>query len=62
MKEIGINNLPDKKFKPLVIRVICELGKEMDEQSENFNKELLKKTQSDLKNTITKILKKYQKE
>lgn len=55
MKEIGINNLPDKKFKPLVIRVICELGKEMDEQSENFNKELLKKTQSDLKNTITKI-------
>ena len=48
--EREINNLPDKEFKTLVIRMLTELGKRMDEQSENFNKELENKNQSELKN------------
>ena len=55
--EIKINNLPDKKFKALVIRTLTELGKRMYEHSENFNKELenIEKNQSKLKNTITEM-------
>ena len=34
------NNLPDKKYKALVIRMLNELGKIIDELSENFNKQL----------------------
>ena len=39
--EIERNNLPDKEFKALVIRMLNELGKRIDEQSENFNKKLV---------------------
>ena len=35
-----MNNLPYKEFKTLVVRMITELGKRIDEHSENFNKEL----------------------
>ena len=34
--ETEINNLPDKEFKALVIRMLTELGKGIDEYSENF--------------------------
>ena len=34
-----INNLPDKEFKALVIRMLMELRKRIDKHSENFNKE-----------------------
>ena len=34
------NNLPDKEFEALVIRLLTKLGKRLDEHSENFNKEL----------------------
>ena len=52
-----INNLPDKEFKALVIRILTELGKRIDEHSKNFSKELeyIKKNQSELKNTITEM-------
>ena len=42
-----INNLPNKEFKALVIRMLTELGKRTDEHSENFNKkqENIKKKQ-----------------
>lgn len=49
-----INNLPDKEFKTLIIRMLTERGKRIDEQNENFNKELENKSQSELK-TITEI-------
>lgn len=32
------NNFTDKKFKALLIRMVTELGKRIDENSENFNK------------------------
>ena len=46
-----INNLPDKEFKALVIRMLIEFGKRRDERSENFNKELdnVKNSQPELK-------------
>ena len=52
-----VNNLPDKKYKALVIRMLNELGKRIDKLSENFNKQLenIKKNWSELKNTITEI-------
>ena len=45
--EKEINNLPDKECKALVLRMLTELGKSIDEHSENFNKELenIKKNQ-----------------
>ena len=36
-KKTNINNLPDKKYKALVIRMLNELGKRIDKLSENFN-------------------------
>ena len=38
--ETEINNLPDKSIEALVIKMITELGKWIDEYSENFNREL----------------------
>ena len=35
-----INNLQEKKFKDLVIRMLIDIGKRIDEHSDNFNKEL----------------------
>ena len=35
-----INNLVDKEFKVMVIKKLAELGRRMDEHSENFNKEM----------------------
>lgn len=38
--EKNINNLPDKEIKTLVIRMLNELWKRIDERNENFNAEL----------------------
>ena len=35
-----INNLQEKKFKDLVIGMLTDIGKRIDEHSDNFNKEL----------------------
>ena len=35
-----IRNLYNEKFKVVIIKMITELGRRMDEHSENFNKEL----------------------
>ena len=35
-----INNLLDKEFKAMVIKMLTELRRRMDEHSENFNKEI----------------------
>ena len=35
-----INSLPDKEYKTVVIRMLTDLGRRMDEHSNNFNKEL----------------------
>ena len=52
-----IGNLLDKKFKVISIKVFTKLGRIMDEDTENFNRELenMKKNQLHLKNTTSKI-------
>ena len=35
-----ISNVPDKVFKVLVIKMLTKLGKRMDEQNDNFSKEI----------------------
>ena len=34
------NNLPNKEFKEIVIKMLTEIGKRIEKHSENFNKEL----------------------
>lgn len=34
-----INDLPDKELKIMVIKMLIEFGRRMDERSENFNEE-----------------------
>ena len=55
--ETGVNNLPDKESNELVIWMLTELGKRIDERSENFNEEL-RKTRSKMKNSIAERKKK----
>ena len=56
--ETGINNLLDEESKELVIWMLTELGKRIDEHNDNFNKELIK-TQSKIKNSIAEKKKKH---
>lgn len=35
-----ISNLPDKKFKVMITKILTELGKRVDELIESFNKEI----------------------
>ena len=46
--EVEVNNLPDKEFKVMIIKMLNELRRRMDEHSEKFNKELenIKKNQT----------------
>ena len=53
-----ISNLPDKEFKVTITKMLNELRRRMDEHSEKFKKESIKKNQTELKNTIIEI-KKY---
>ena len=39
-RETETNSLPDKEYKRRVIRMLTDLGRRMDELSENFNEEL----------------------
>ena len=39
LNKMKINNL-DKEFKAMVIKMLTELRRRMDEHSENFNKEI----------------------
>jgi len=55
-----INNLVDKEFKVMVIKKLAELGRRMDEHSENFKKEMgnIRNCQieaTELKHTITEL-------
>ena len=55
--ETEINNSPDKELKALAIKILTELGKRIDEHSENFNKELenILRNQSELNNFIIEM-------
>ena len=58
--DMEIGNLSKKEFRVMTVKMIKELGRRMDTQSEKseiFNKELenIKNNQTELKNTITEI-------
>lgn len=38
VNKMEISNLPDRKFKVMIIKILTELGR-MDKYTENFNKE-----------------------
>ena len=46
-----LNNLPDKEFRVMIIKILKKLERRIDEHSEKFNKESedIKKNQTDLK-------------
>ena len=55
--KMKINDLPDKEFKIMVIKMFTKFGRRMDKHSENFNKEIkhMRKYQvevTELRNTI----------
>ena len=62
VNEVEIGNLHKKEFRVVIIKMIKELRRRMDPQSQKlvFNKEFknIKKNQTEIKNTITEI-KKY---
>ena len=55
--ETEINNLPNKQFKTLVIKMLTELRKRIDVNSEHFNKELenMIKIQSEMNTSVAEI-------
>ena len=62
LSEVEICNLPDKKFKIMIVKMFKGLGRRLDEQIEKLNvlnKELenIKKNQTEMKNTITEMIK-----
>ena len=56
LRKVGTNNLPETKLKVMIIKKLKELRK-MHEHRKMFNRELehIKKNQTDLRNTITKL-------
>ena len=61
LSDMEIGNLREEEFRVMIVKMIQELGKRMDEQSEKlqeiFSKELgkIKNNQTELKNTITEM-------
>ena len=61
LNEVEKGNLPEKKFRIMIVKMIQDLGKRMeakiDKMQEMFNKDLeeLKNKQTDMNNTITEM-------
>ena len=59
LKEVEIENLPDKEFKVMIIKKLNKLGRRMDKYSKKFHKDFKnkKENQTELKDTIMEIQK-----
>ena len=59
LSEMEIGNLPEKEFRVMIVKMIHELGRRMDSQSEKlreiFNRVRNYKEQPELKNIITEM-------
>lgn len=59
--KMEVSNIPDKDFKIIVIKMLTELGKKMEEHTKNFKKRNYKKesklmnTKTEMKNTLEGI-------
>ena len=51
------DNLPEKEFRIMIVKMIQNLGNRIDKKQETFNKDLeeLKRNQATMKNTINEI-------
>ena len=58
LREVEISNVPNEEFKAIIIKLLNEFERKMDENRENFNQELenIKKNQTGLKNKITETI------
>ena len=57
LSEMEVSNLPNNQFKVMITKMLNELRRRMDEQSEKFNKELenMNKNKTEMKNILTEI-------
>ena len=57
LTKLEISNIPSKELKVMIIKMLTDLRRRMDEHSENYNKELenIRKNPSELKNTINEM-------
>lgn len=57
LNEMEINNMPDEKFKVMVIKILSRLEKRVDEFiRSSTKKENTKMNQSELKNSVNEIV------
>ena len=56
LSDMYISHLPGKELKVMIIKMLKELTRKIDEHNKNFNKNFEnKKKQSELKNTMTNL-------
>ena len=51
LSEIEIGNLPEKEFRVMIVKMIQDIGKRMEAQTERIQ-EILNKEREDLKNKV----------
>lgn len=57
LNKTEISSLPDKGFEVMILQLLTKVGRRVDEHSNSFHKELetIKKSQPELKKTITEM-------
>ena len=57
LNKTKIDNLQDKEFKIMVIKILTEFRRRIEDHCETFNEEIkkIKKNQSEIKNTMTEM-------
>ena len=57
LSEMDISSMPDREFKVMIIMILTGLEKRVEDISEALNKgtENIKRSQSEMKNTLNKI-------
>ena len=57
LNEVEIDNLPEKEFRIMIVKMIQDLGKTMEKVQEMFTKDLeeLKNKQTEMNNTLERI-------
>ena len=58
LNEVEIDNLPEKEFRIMIVKMIQDLGKTMEKVQEMFTKDLeeLKNKQTEMTNTLLLLL------
>ena len=55
LNKVEMSSIPHKEFKVMIIKMLNKPGRRIDEHSENFKLENIKKNRIELKNTIIEI-------